>query len=293
MLRHVLLENVVLDRPLQLRDGNTLLFGGGNVKAEQHGRRAVNGHGGGDLVERDSVEQGLHVCQTRHCDAALADLALGTRMIRVIPHEGGKIEGHGKAGLAPLQPELVAGVGIFCGAEAGKLAHGPEPAAIHGRVNAASIREVARQSGCRDDVLGQIECGVHRFNASTRGGGRLRVRANRHTPSPGSPGSDLGPEALELDFLLGNPRDRFAATIFATCCHIFSPCFSSSSTSCASSYGLTCPRATSSNLSVISCSARVSCHTHFCVARSTTSRVRSISRRLRRLSSSPEATRYS
>jgi len=63
MLGHVLLENVVLHRPAQLRDRHTLLLGGGHVEAEQDGGRTVDRHRGRHLIEWDAAEQGLHVRQ--------------------------------------------------------------------------------------------------------------------------------------------------------------------------------------------------------------------------------------
>src|SRR6266540_1985856 len=56
-------------------------LGGGHVEAEQHGGRAVDRHRGRDPVERDPVEQRLHVGQARDGDAALAHLALRPRMV--------------------------------------------------------------------------------------------------------------------------------------------------------------------------------------------------------------------
>ena len=87
VLRHVLLEDVVLDRALQLVDRHALLLRRGDVEAEQDRRRAVDRHRGGDLVERNPVEQGLHVGQARDRDAALADLALGAGMVGVVAHQ--------------------------------------------------------------------------------------------------------------------------------------------------------------------------------------------------------------
>ena len=130
---------------------------GGDVEAEQHRRRAVDRHRGGDLVERNAVEQGLHVGQAGDRDAALPDLALGAGMVGVVAHQRGKVEGHREPGLTPLQQELVALVGVFGGAEPGELAHGPEPAAVHRRVDAAGERDIRPAARSRDFVGGKIE----------------------------------------------------------------------------------------------------------------------------------------
>ncbi len=58
------------------------------------------------------------------------------RIVGVVAHDGGHVEGHGEAGLAPLEQELVALVGVLGGAEAGELAHRPEAAPVHVRLDA-------------------------------------------------------------------------------------------------------------------------------------------------------------
>ena len=63
--------------------------------------------------------------------ADLADLALGARVVGVVAHLGGQVEGARQPGLAGLEQELEALVGGLGGAEAGVLAHRPEPAAVH------------------------------------------------------------------------------------------------------------------------------------------------------------------
>ncbi len=65
-------------------------------------------------------------------------------MIGVVAHERGQIEGDGEAGLALREQITKALIGVFGGAEAGELAHGPEAAAIHGGMNAAGVRRLAR-----------------------------------------------------------------------------------------------------------------------------------------------------
>ena len=63
MLCHVLLENVVLHRAADLRNIDALFFGGCHVEAKQQRRRSVDRHRGRDLIERDPVEQHLHISE--------------------------------------------------------------------------------------------------------------------------------------------------------------------------------------------------------------------------------------
>lgn len=69
-----------------------------------------------------------------------------------------------------LKQVMVAFVGIFRRAEAGKLAHRPELAPVHVGMNAAGIRKLARMADiaqCVDmgDVVGSVEL-LDRFSAN-------------------------------------------------------------------------------------------------------------------------------
>ncbi len=79
-------------------------------------------------------------------------------VVGVVAHQGGQIEGHGKAGLALGEQVVVAAVGLLRRGEAGELPHGPELAAIHVAMNAASVGKLA---GVR--IL-KITRAVHRFD---------------------------------------------------------------------------------------------------------------------------------
>ncbi len=116
--------------PCSCSIGHPLLLRGGHVEAEDDRRGAVDGHRGGDLVERNPVEERLHVRQRRDGHAALADLPLRARVVAVVPHQRREVEGHREAGLPAREQELVALVGVLGRAEAGELPHGPELAAV-------------------------------------------------------------------------------------------------------------------------------------------------------------------
>ena len=73
--RDVLLEQVVLHRPREPRSVDALLAGHRDVQGEQDRGGRVDRHRGRDPVERDAVEQLLHVLERRDRDADLADLA--------------------------------------------------------------------------------------------------------------------------------------------------------------------------------------------------------------------------
>ena len=75
MLGLVLLQNVVLDRPSEHAHVDALLFGGGDVEAVEDDRRPVDRHRDGDLIERDPLEETLHVGERGDRHTADADLA--------------------------------------------------------------------------------------------------------------------------------------------------------------------------------------------------------------------------
>ncbi len=142
---HVFLEDVVLDRAGDFVGRDALFFCYGDVHAEQDGGGGVDGHGGGDFVERDAVEEDFHVGQRVDGNADFADFALAHGGVRVVPHLGREVKGDREAGLAGREQVFVAFVGFLGGAEAGVLAHGPEAAPVHGRLDAAGVGVFAGQ----------------------------------------------------------------------------------------------------------------------------------------------------
>ena len=54
-----------------------------NVQTEQDGGGRIDGHGSGDLFERDAVEQRLHVFERIDGHADFADFAEGKSMVGV------------------------------------------------------------------------------------------------------------------------------------------------------------------------------------------------------------------
>ncbi len=123
--------------PIELPRGHALLLAGDDEHGEHRQHRAVHGHRHGHLVERNAVEQDLHVLDGVDRDAGLADIADDARMVAVIAAMGGEIEGDGQALLAGGEGLAVEGVGLLGGREAGILPDGPGPVGIHRGAQAA------------------------------------------------------------------------------------------------------------------------------------------------------------
>ena len=103
--------------PLSCRALDAVLLGDRDVEAEQPGGGRVDRHRGVHLVERDPVEELVHVALVGDRDADLADLAAGEDVVGVIAGLGRQVEGDREAGLAlgevaPVELVGAAGVGV-------------------------------------------------------------------------------------------------------------------------------------------------------------------------------------
>ena len=85
-------------------------------------------------------------------------------MIGIQADLGGQIEGHRKPGGAVGQQIVVALVGLFGVAHAGVLAHGPQPSAIHGGLNAAGVGKFAGKADLLLATLALFSRRVQRLN---------------------------------------------------------------------------------------------------------------------------------
>ena len=73
---------------------HALLLGGHDVARQHRQHGAVHGHRHAHLVERNAVEQELHVLDGIDRDASLADVADDARVVAVVAAMGGEIERH-------------------------------------------------------------------------------------------------------------------------------------------------------------------------------------------------------
>ena len=194
---HVLLEDVVLGRPPDLRGVTPLAPAGDVVHRDQHRRRRVDGHRRRDLVERDAVEQGLHVADGVDRHAHAPDLALRTGVVGVEAHLGREVKRRREAGLALVDQEPEPAVGLGGGAVAGVLSDRPRPAGVHVAVDPARERE---RPGVAEIAV-VVERGVARAGERPvihRGDPRPRARlrpgrpSSRRARSPSSSGAGPG-----------------------------------------------------------------------------------------------------
>ena len=117
-----------------------------DVHRQQNARRRVDRHRRGDLLQRDLVEQLLHIVNGRNRNAHLPHFALRDRVVRVVADLGRQIEGDAQAGLSLPEQIAIALIGFLRRGEARILAHRPETRAIHRRLDAARIGIFAREA---------------------------------------------------------------------------------------------------------------------------------------------------
>ena len=160
--RNVLLKDVVLDGAGEFADIGAGAAGDGHVERKQNAGRGVDGHRGGNAVERDVGEETLHIFDGVDGDADFADFADGHGRVGVVADLRGQVEGDGKAGGSLVEEEFVTAVALFCIAHAGVLAHGPEASAVHGGLDAAGEGKFAGKGevaarGKGGEVVGGVE----------------------------------------------------------------------------------------------------------------------------------------
>ena len=178
--RDVLLEHVVLHRAAQLLARDALLLGDELVEQQEERRGRVDRHRRRDLVERDAVEEHLHVGERVDRDAGPPDLALGERVVRVVAELRRQVERDGEPGLAALEQVAEARVRLLGRAVARVLADRPRAAAVHRLVRAARERELARELElARREVVRRVD-GLDLDAGVGRRSSAVAIASDRH-----------------------------------------------------------------------------------------------------------------
>ena len=100
LLRDVLFQDVVLKRAGDFLPVRALLFRDGKIHRPDDRGRRIDGHRRCDVGERNLVEEHFHVRKRTDGHATLADFSFGERVIRVVAHQRGQVEGGGEPRLA-------------------------------------------------------------------------------------------------------------------------------------------------------------------------------------------------
>ena len=151
--REVLLDDVVLRRALELLGRDALVLGGDDVEREQPGGRRVDRHRRVHLVERDVVQQRLHVALVRDRHADLADLAARQLVVGVVAGLRRQVERDREARLALREVAAVQLVRLLGGRMAGVGPHHPRTVGLGQAVGGPGV--VAHALDCKVQIRGR------------------------------------------------------------------------------------------------------------------------------------------
>ena len=141
----VLLEDVVLHGAGDGPGLHPLPPRGGDVQRQQDDGGRIDRHRGRDPIQRNALEEEAHVLDGVDGHPDPAHLAPRERVVRVVADLGREVEGDAQPAAALIEQIAVAPVRLGGGAEAGVLAHRPQPPAVHRRMDAAGERKRAGQ----------------------------------------------------------------------------------------------------------------------------------------------------
>ena len=128
--REELLDDVVLGGAGERVAVHAVLLRRGHVERQQPGGGGVDRHRRVHRVERDAVQQRVHVALVGDRHAHLADLAAGQLGVGVVAGLGGQVEGDRQAGLALGEVLAVQLVGLRGAGVPGVGAHHPGPVGL-------------------------------------------------------------------------------------------------------------------------------------------------------------------
>ncbi len=178
--------------PLSCAGRDALLFRRDDVERHDRQHRAVHRHRHGHLIERDLVEEDLHVLDRVDRHAGLADIAAHTLVVGVVAAMRREIERHRQALLPGGEIAPVEGVRLLRRREPGVLPDRPRLQRVHRRVRSAQERRHPRRVV---EMLHAVEIvrGVVRLHADV-----LR-RSATHRLRPARPGAWPGRGAYGMD----------------------------------------------------------------------------------------------
>ena len=144
---HELLQDVVLDGAGEVSARHALFLGRHDVKGHDGQHGSIHGHRDAHPVERNALEQPLHVFYTVDGHAGLAHIARHPGVIAVIAAVGRQVEGHTQSLLAFRQILSVEGIGSLGSAEPRILSNGPRSLGVHAGIRPPQVGRVASHGG--------------------------------------------------------------------------------------------------------------------------------------------------
>ena len=136
---HELLEDVVLDGARQLVLRHALLLCCHDVEGQNRQHCPVHRHADAHLVERDALEETLHVLNAVDGHARLAHVTLHAFVVAVVAAVGGQVKRHAQAFLACREVPAVKRVALLGRGETRVLPQRPRPNRVHRRVRPTQV----------------------------------------------------------------------------------------------------------------------------------------------------------
>ena len=160
---HKFFQNIVLNRSGHLLEFRALFQPGIDIKSKDRQHGSVHRHGYRHFVQRDTVEQNLHIFERTNRYTGLTYIAYHTFVIGIISSVCREVECHSQSLLSRSQVSTIESIGLLCGRETCILTDCPRTNGIHTAVRATKKR---RKSGYIIQVFKTFEVffGVNRFD---------------------------------------------------------------------------------------------------------------------------------
>ena len=134
---HELLQNVVLNRTGQLVERSTLLETRHDVEGQNRQHGTVHGHRHRHTVERNTVEEDLHILHRANRHTGLTYVTHYTRVVGIVATVRSQVKGYRKTLLAGSQVTTIEGIRLLGGRETCILTNRPGTHHIHRRIGTA------------------------------------------------------------------------------------------------------------------------------------------------------------
>jgi len=151
---HEFFQNIILDSTCHFFQLGTLFQTCIDIECHNRKHSTVHSHGHGHLVQRNSIEQHLHVLQGTNGYTRLADITHHAFVVGVITTVSGQVESYRQTFLAGSQITTIECIGFFGCGETGILTDGPGTQGVHHRIRTTQIR---RKSGSIAQVFHSLK----------------------------------------------------------------------------------------------------------------------------------------
>ena len=156
---HKFFQNVVLNRSRKRFRTDALLFRSHDIARKHRQYRSVHRHGYRYFVQRNAVEQDLHILNRIDSNTRLAHITCYSWVIGVVSSVGCEIKGNRDTLATRRQCLAIEGITLFRRRKPGILTNSPPPTSVHSRLRSSNIGTEPRHS-VRVRKLSRVLSGV-------------------------------------------------------------------------------------------------------------------------------------